>query len=113
MNFRLSKSMTGLLALFLFMGFHSSEAASPKKHKKSVAVPEVKADYPTTDILLPLAKLAEYPFSGELNKIESPIKQITTDFSAREMNHVGVKDVERFKESQTEIIDLSQIPEGD
>ena len=63
MNFRLSKSMTGLLALFLFMGFHSSEAASPKKHKKSVAVPEVKADYPTTDILLPLAKLAEYPFS--------------------------------------------------
>lgn len=113
MNFRLSKSMTGLLALFLFMGFHSSEAASPKKHKKSVAVPEVKADYPTTDILLPLAKLAEYPFSGELNKIESPKKQITTDFSAREMNHVGVKDVERFKESQTEIIDLSQIQEED
>ena len=78
-----------------------------------MAVPEVKADYPTTDILLPLAKLAEYPFSGELNKIESPKKQITTDFSAREMNHVGVKDVERFKESQTEIIDLSQIQEGD
>ncbi len=114
MNFRLSKSIASLLALFLFAGFHSSEAASPKKNKKNVVIPEATiASYPTTDVLLPLAKLAEYPFAGTLNKLDSPKKQITTDFSAREMNHVGVKDAERFKESQTEIIDLTQIQEGD
>lgn len=107
-----NKSIFGILFLLLSLAF-ASQAASPEKHKKSTAVPMAKVSYPTTDVMLPLAEVPVFPFESELNTIESPRKAITTDFSAREKNHIGVKDAERFKESTTEIIDLSQIQEGD
>lgn len=41
----------------------------------------------------------------------APRKAITERFSDRERSHIGVKDPKRFAESDTEIIDLSLIPE--
>ncbi len=107
-----NKSIYGLLFLFVLLTF-VSQTASSKKHKKSTVVTGTTVSYPTINILLPPAEIPIFPFECELNTVKSPRKPITTDFSALERNHVSVKDVERFKTGKTEIIDLSQVQEGD
>ena len=113
MTFPLHKLVIGTIVAALSIGTLTLHAVAPKKNKKAEVAPVAKADYPQTDILLPPTSLLDYPTAGELNRLESPMKRITTDFSPREISHVGVQDAERFKEGPTEIIDLSQIQEGD
>lgn len=86
--------------------------ASPKK-TKTTTHKLMRATYPMKDIALPAYVFPSYPFPETLDTLTSPRKSITTDFTSREINHVGVKDVERFKEGNVEIIDLSAIQEGD
>lgn len=88
------------------------EAISLKKAKPTTtSQPEIH--FPSKNIALPYVEFPKYPSKGELDSLVSPRKQITEKFTAREINHVGVQDPERFKNSQTEIIDLSQVQEGD
>lgn len=51
------------------------------------------------------------PEPPKVETAHAPRKPITEQLSDRDRNHIGVKDPKRFVESNTEIIDLSLIPE--
>lgn len=89
------------------------EAVSIRK-SKSVRLPQqVEARFPSHQVSLPVVEFPVFPYDTELDSLVSPRKSITTKFTARDINHVGVQDPERFKNSSTEIIDLSLIQEND
>lgn len=89
------------------------EAISLKKSKTIPPVLAVDIRYPSNDVPLPIVDFPTFPYDTELDSLASPRKAITTHFTSRDINHVGVKDPERFKNSSTEIIDLSMIQEND
>lgn len=72
------------------------------------------AEFPKSNIPLPsISDLTTFIPESLLDTIQSPRKSISESFSARDINHVSVKDPQRFADGNTEIIDLSAIQPGD
>ena len=73
---------------------------------------EETASLPKQNIPLPCENFKWLlPPPPTLETVRAPRKPITEQLNDRDRNHVGVKDPKRFAESNTEIIDLSLIPE--
>ena len=92
---------------------HSAQDVYGKKKNLPPVLPPAKPSFPATEITIPMVEFPKYPETGKLELLASPRKMITTDFTSREINHIGVGDAARFQDSDTEIIDLSLIQEGD
>ena len=92
---------------------HSAQDVYGKKKNLPLVLPPAKPSFPATEITIPMVEFPKYPETGKLELLASPRKMITTDFTSREINHIGVGDAARFQDSDTEIIDLSLIQEGD
>lgn len=114
MKFLQTKHIFYIGCLLAVIPLAVAEAISVKKAKNEYHEPRlVEAKYPTTRIEVPKVEFPPFVSSGKLDTIDSPRKPITTKFTDREINHVGVQDPLRFKNSSTEIIDLSLIQEDD
>ena len=73
---------------------------------------ETTTTFPKQNIPLPCENFEWLlPAPPAVETAHAPRKPITEQLSDRERNHIGVKDAKRFAESNTEIIDLSLIPE--
>lgn len=79
----------------------------------SMALPVAQeATFPRQNIPLPCENFEWLlPAPPAVETAHAPRKPITELLSDRDRNHIGVKDPKRFAESNTEIIDLSLIPE--
>ena len=73
---------------------------------------EVNASFPKQNIPLPCENFEWLlPEPPQVETAHAPRKPITERLTDRDRSHVGVKDPKRFAEGNTEIIDLSLIPE--
>ena len=101
------------MVLAILLLSHSTQDVFGKKKNVSPVLLPAKAAFPTTEVTIPMVEFPKYPEAAKLDSLASPRKVISTNFTSREINHIGVGDVARFKDSDTEIIDLSLIQEGD
>lgn len=101
---RINCSILALLTLY------SCSAHRPFQHHDR----EAKIQFPKANIPLPATDFHFiFPEVPELAVCHAPKKEITTTFSSREMGQVSVKDPMRFKDSDSEIINLTLIPEDE
>lgn len=101
------------MVLAILLLSHSTQDVFGKKKNVSPVLLPAKAAFPTTEVTIPMVEFPKYPEAAKLDSLASPRKVISTNFTSCEINHIGVGDVARFKDSDTEIIDLSLIQEGD
>lgn len=113
MKFRIKKYVYSGMFLAVLLLSHSAQDVYGKKKNLPPVLPPAKPSFPATEITIPMVEFPKYPETGKLELLASPRKMITTDFTSREINHIGVGDAARFQDSDTEIIDLSLIQEGD
>ena len=78
----------------------------------------VKADsiimLPTTEVSLPVTDFAFlFPSDPELNKVDSPRKEITEELTAREINDIAITDPKLMGENNSLIVDLGLIQKED
>lgn len=97
-----------LIGLFLgLLACHSTKITPPPLPSGEVA------SFPTMEIPLPATRF-DFLFPRDtLEKQKTYYKDITDYFTARDINHIAVKDPKLFAESNTEIIDFSLIPDGE
>lgn len=113
MKFRIKKYVYSGMFLAVLLLSHSAQDVYGKKKNLPPVLPPAKPSFPATEITIPMVEFPKCPETGKLELLASPRKMITTDFTSREINHIGVGDAVRFQDSDTEIIDLSLIQEGD
>ena len=115
MFFRTKRNNIYIWLLLLGLAINATiiKAISLKKSKTIPPALKEEIHLPSRQIPLPTIEFPTFPYDTELDSLVSPRKAITTRFTARDINHVGVQDPERFKSSSTEIIDLSMIQEND
>ena len=109
MNF---KSNTKILCwtLLFFSACCIHKTTSTAKEQPKILTQ--KATFPATSIALPQTDFKFISLeTPALEKPHAPKKMITETFSAYDKKYVSVKDPKRFLESDTEIIDLTVIPE--
>lgn len=102
------KIQNGILiaALILFASCRTQPRPRP-------VVPD-HPDFPTANIPLPTHNFDFLlPESPGLDEFHSPKKDITTAFLPRDKNELAVQDPKRFAGTNTEIIDLSLIPDNE
>ena len=80
-------------------------AAHAGRQAEVVSFPAANLPLPATDFAFLL------PEAPALEQAPAPRKEIISSFSARETNHIAVQDPKLFAEGDTEIIDLTLIPE--
>ena len=94
-----------ILSLIILFGCRTQQdrlqAIVPQQPQPSL--PEMNIPLPNTSFQFLL------PPSPGLTEYVSPHKPITQNFSSREINHLSVEDPLRFKDSNTELIDLSSL----
>lgn len=94
-----------LTVLLILTACQASLMTQPKQTLRKVT-----ATYPRTEISLPAKDFTFlFPVAAELAEMPKPRKEINADFTARERSVLAVPDAKRFKDSNTEIIDLSLI----
>lgn len=99
------------LALALLIAT-ATYGATPNKKKQKKEIP-VSVNFPEQNIPLPIKDFSiVLPPAPEILKIHPPQRKVSETFSLREKSYIAIKDPQLFKNSNTEIIDLSIIPEG-
>lgn len=95
-----------LFCLLTLVGCRTQQNPMPSKS----IVRQQQPSLPKANIPLPNTRIAFLlPPAPALEEYISPKKEITSQFSEREINHLSVKDPLRFANSNTELIDLSSM----
>lgn len=104
-----SKIQNGILIAALVLSA-SCRTQKPHPHPHSPGNPE----FPTANIPLPTYDFDFIlPEAPGLEASHAPRKNITEAFTPTDKNQIAIKDKKLFSDSNTEIIDLSLIPDGD
>lgn len=103
------KIQCGILIATLFL------CTSCRTHKSYPhPIHPVNAEFPTANIPLPAYDFEFIlPETPGLETGHAPRKDITEAFSSTDTNELAIKDPKLFSQSNSEIIDLSLIPDGD
>lgn len=100
-----------LCCIFIFFTACCIQRSTSASGKYPV-VSSPKVNFPTTQIALPQTDFTFIvPESPQLATIHAPKKHITETFSKYDMSYISTKDPKLFQENNTEIIDLTAIPE--
>lgn len=94
-----------ILSLIILLGCRTRQ-----NHLQVIVPQQPQPSLPKMNIPLPNTSFQFLlPPSPGLTEYVSPHKPITQNFSSREINHLSVEDPLRFKDSNTELIDLSSL----
>ena len=103
------KKYSGILLSLLFI----MAACRTQKTEPRPVSPEA-ATFPSANIPLPSTDFNFIlPAPPELAKHHAPKKEITETFSQRDQSVIAVQDPKLFSDTNSEIIDLSMIDEGE
>lgn len=102
-------SILSLLALSACQTLWKAQTATVSESEPASVI-----SLPTTDIALPATDFAFiFPTSPELNKADSPRKDITENFSDTDKKEIGVVDPKLMGDSNSLIVDLGLIQKED